>query len=136
MNVTEIPFVKKAGITRTDDNTLGLTFTEDNYNHLQTIHAGAQYTLAETASGELLQSAFPDLVGKVIPVLREANVKYKQPAVKDIIAYATITDEAREKFSTQFTNKGRGSILVNVDIKDADGTLTCVAGYSWFVQKL
>jgi len=102
MNVAEIPFVKKTGIIKTENNELILPFTSDTHNHLKTMHASAQFTLAETASGEFLQTSFPDLAGKVIPVLR----------------------------------KGRASITVNVDIKDTEGTLTCIASYNWFIQKL
>ncbi|GMR16482.1 MAG: hypothetical protein BMS9Abin31_0819 [Gammaproteobacteria bacterium] len=136
MNVIEIPFVKKVGITKTINNELELPFSNDTHNHLATMHASAQFTLAETASGELLQTVFPELVGKVIPVLRDANVKFKKPAVKNIIAYPSISDESREKFNSQFAKKGRASISVDVDIKDIENTLTCTARYNWFVQKI
>lgn len=136
MNIVEIPFVKKVGITKTKSNELELEFSTDTHNHLETMHASAQFTLAETASGEFLQMLFPDLVGKVIPVLRNATVKFKQPAIKNVIAYPSISDETRDKFSAQFSKKGRASISVNVDIKDIENTVTCVATYNWFVQKI
>ena len=136
MNVLEIPFVKKVGISKTDTNKLELAFTTDTHNHLETMHASAQFTLAETASGEFLQTLFPELVGKVVPVLRDASVKFKKPAVKNIIAYPSISDEAREKFNNQFSKKGRASICVDVEIKDIDDTVTSIASYNWFVQKL
>ena len=136
MNVIEIPFVKKVGITKSKNNELELAFTTDTHNHLETMHASAQFTLAETASGEFLQTLFPELVGKVIPVLRDASVKYKKPAIKNIVAYPSISDEAREKFDTQLSKKGRASISVDVDIKDIENTVTCIATYNWFVQKI
>ena len=136
MDVTEIPFVKKVGITQSKEGDLELAFTTDTHNHLATMHASAQFTLAETASGEFLQTLFPELVGKVIPVLRDATVKFKKPAVKNIIAHPSISDESRDKFNTQFAKKGRASISVDVDIKDIENTVTCVATYNWFVQKI
>ena len=136
MNVIEIPFVKKVGITKTKNNELELAFREDTHNHLETMHASAQFTLAETASGEFLQSLFPELVGKVIPVLRDATVKFKKPAVRNIIAYPSISDESREKFDTQFAKKGRASMSVQVDIKDSENTVTCITTCNWFVQKI
>ena len=136
MNVVEIPFVKKVGITKTKNNKLELAFSEDTYNHLDTMHASAQFTLAETASGEFLQTLFPELVGKVIPILRDATVKYKKPADKNIISYPSISEEVREKFDTQFYKKGRASISVDVEIKDIENTVTCIATFNWFVQKI
>ena len=136
MNVIEIPFVKKVGITQSVDGELELSFSEETHNHLATMHASAQFTLAETASGEYLQTVFPDLVGKVIPVLRDATVKFKKPALKNIIAYPSITDDSREKFIAQFNKKGRAYLSVNVDIKDIENTVTCVASYNWFIQKI
>lgn len=134
MNVLEIPFVKKVGVTKNNNAELELAFKEDSHNHLQTMHASAQFTLAETASGEFLQTLFPDLVGKVIPVLRDASIKFKKPAVKDIVAYPTISNEGRDKFNTRFAKKGRASISVDVTVKDIEGTITCSARYNWFVQ--
>jgi|LGOV01.1.fsa_nt_gb acyl-coenzyme A thioesterase PaaI-like protein len=135
MDVVQIPFVKKVGITQAKDGNLELAFSDDTHNHLATMHASAQFTLAETASGDFLQTLFPELVGKVIPVLRDATVKFKKPAVKKIIAYPSILYEAQEKFNTQFAKKGRASISVNVEIKDIENTVTCVAVYNWFVQR-
>ena len=136
MNVIEIPFVKKVGITKADNNKLELAFTADTKNHLETMHASAQFTLAETASGEFLQILFPELIGKVVPVLRDAKVKFKKPAVNNIIAYPSISDKEKEKFNSQFSRKGRSSITVDVELKDNEGTLTCITSYNWFVQKI
>lgn len=136
MNVIDIPFVKKVGIQKSANDELELPFSMDTHNHLQTMHASAQFTLAETASGELLQTLYPDLVGKVIPVLREAEVKFKKPALRNVIAYPSISDEAREKFERQFETKGRASLAVAVELKDSEGTITCIANYNWFIQRL
>lgn len=100
------------------------------------MHASAQFALAETASGEFLQTLFPELVGKVIPVLRDATVKFKKPAVNKIITYPSISDDVRIKFNEQFLKKGRASICVDIDIKYIEETVTCVASYNWFVQKI
>lgn len=136
MNVTEIPFVKKVGIIKSSNGKLELPFTNETHNHLETMHASAQFTLAETASGEFLQTLFPELVGKVIPLLRDSTVKFKKPAMKSIIAYPSISNESREKFNSQLSKKGRASISIDVDIKDIEDTLTCVASYNWFIQKI
>ena len=62
MKVTDIVFVKLVGIEQESDE-LSLEFKEDVQNHLNTIHASAQFTLAETQSGLHLQKLFPELEG-------------------------------------------------------------------------
>lgn len=134
MDVTKIPFIEKVGVTRTEAGGLQLLYIESNLNHLQTIHASAQFALAETASGEILQTLFPELLGKVIPVLRDSQIKFRKAAVKSISAYALVTDEVIEIFKDQFKKKKRSSISVTVEIKDSDNVVTCSGEFSWFVQ--
>ena len=136
MDVTKIPFVEKVGIIRSTNDVLELPFNEAVHNHLQTIHASAQFALAETASGEILQSIFPELVGKVVPVLRESQIKFKKPAIKTISAHPTVSNESISKFKEQFKKKGRSSISVNVEIKDCENVVTCVSIFKWFVQSI
>ena len=100
MNVLDIPFVKKVGIQKSANDELELPFSDDSHNHLQTIHASAQFTLAETASGQYLLSLFPDLADQVLPLLRDASIKFKKPAINNITAYPSISDETYEKFNT------------------------------------
>jgi len=135
MKVTNIPFVNHIRIENLD-NTLSLNFENHLLNHINTIHASAQFTLAETQSGLHLQSLFPELEGKVVPVLRDAQIKYKKPALEKIIAYSSVDDEAIMKFKSQFEKKGRGSIQIEVQIKDINDVLTCHATFTWFIQTL
>jgi len=137
LKATDIPFVKHIGIKEEEkENSLSLDFKNDVLNHIQTIHASAQFTLAETQSGIYLQSLFPELEGRVIPVLRDAQIKYKKPAQEKIIAFASADEEAVLRFKSQFDKKGRGSLQIEVKIKDINDILTCQATFTWFVQAL
>ena len=134
MNVIEIPFVDKVGIQINTNGELELPFYAGVQNHLQTIHASAQFALSETASGEILQRSFPDLAGKVIPVLRESQIKFKRPANRKIVAYPSVTAESLSKFDEQISKKGRALISVEVQVKDVDGIVTCTGTFKWFLQ--
>jgi len=136
MEVTEIPFNIYVGIRDMGDGTLQLRESDDLRNHLGTVHAGAQFSLAEAASGAFLQERFPELAGKVVPVVRASEIKFKKQANGTLKALASVSDEAVEKFMGQFDKKGRGLITVIVEIKDAEGTLTSAAKYDWFVQRM
>lgn len=135
MQVTEIPFVKLIGIEQ-EKNNLSLRFDSKILNHIKTIHASAQFTLAETQSGLFLQELFHDLEKKVIPVLRDSQIKFKKPAVEMITAYSKVSEDIIIKFKEQFTRKNRGTIQIEVDIKDINGLLTSQAVFTWFIQKI
>lgn len=136
MEITAIPFIKKVGIEKNQAGYLSLKFVESNQNHLQTIHASALFALSESASGEALQVHFPGLVGKVAPVLRDSQIKYKKPAVTSVTAFPSISDESISKFKEQFEKKYRSSIMVNVIVKDSDESIVCLGEFNWFVQGL
>lgn len=134
MEIVKIPFVQKVGIKKNQQGNLTLGLDESNQNHLQTIHASALFTLAESASGEALQVHFPELAGRVAPVVRDSQIKFKKPAVKLVTAFSTISDESISKFNEQFKRKNRSSITVGVTIKDSDENVVCVGEFNWFVQ--
>lgn len=136
MDITKIPFFEKIGIKKSDNGRLVLAQDESNLNHINTLAASAQFTLAESASGEALQTLFPDLVGKVMPVLRDSQIKFKRPTVHSVSAVASVDNAMREKFIAQYDRKGRASITVNVDLVDAKEIVTCSGVFNWFVQSL
>lgn len=105
MDILKIPFVEKVGIAQ-DKKGLKHIFRSDNLNHITTVHASAQFTLAETASGEALQRLYTDLVGKVMSVLRDSQIKFKKPITDTIYAIATVSDEEIETFKTGLDKQG------------------------------
>lgn len=135
MIVKDVPFASFIGIKENQDE-LSLDFKEQVQNHVKTIHASAQFTLAETKSGLYLLELFPKLEGKVLPLLREASIKYKKPALEKILAFASIEDTEIDRFKTMFEKKGRGSISVKVQIKDIHDVLCSEGEFNWFIQAL
>ncbi|WP_052746149.1 YiiD C-terminal domain-containing protein [Sulfurovum lithotrophicum] len=133
IKATDIPFVRFIGIKEKEE-ILSLDLKKNVCNHVETIHAAAQFTLAETESGMRLQSLFPELEQKVIPLVRDAQIKYKKPAAKKITAHSFVEEEAIEKFKTQFGKKGRALLQIRVEIRDIDDTLTSETYITWFVQ--
>ncbi|UUZ56494.1 PaaI family thioesterase [Massilia sp. H-1] len=49
-------------------------------NHLGTSHAGALFTLAETASGAAMAGGFADLILGLRPVAKESRIQYQKVA--------------------------------------------------------
>ena len=136
MQITDVPFVAQVGIYRDMEGRLMLSTTQEVTNHLGTLHAGAQYLLAETASGDYLQQAFPELATRVVPVLRSSAIKFKRQAEGAIVAFPDMSDEERTRFLSQFSRKGRATVTVSVEVRDTGGHLTSQGTYEWFVQQL
>lgn len=136
MEITDIPFAQTIGLIKSDDGDLQLGYNQALFNHVKTIAAAAQFSLAELASGEHLQARFPELIDRVLPVLRDSRLKYKRPATSAITAHATTSEKAVAKFNKHLKKKGRALITIYVDIKDAEGTVTSSGSFVWYVQML
>lgn len=132
----EVPFARHIGIQRDAAGLPAIAFSQSLQNHLGTLHASAQFALAETASGLYLESLFPELANKVFAVLREGRVKFRQPAESSVSARASVPDTAISVFREQLSKKERGTIEVFVEIIDIEGAVTCSGTFKWFVRHL
>jgi acyl-coenzyme A thioesterase PaaI-like protein len=133
--ITNIPFVRKIGIHRNPAGNLELPFDGSVHNHIQTVHAGAQFALAETASGACLLSLFPELAAEVLPILKDAQVRYRSTTTRDITAYPSVADKDVQKFLKHYRRKGRGMMPIKVAVKDSADSLVCECLFNWFIQK-
>ena len=131
----EIPLIDEMGIKSREERRLTLDSTPRVHNPFQSIHAAAQFALAETQSGLFLQNLFPEYKGEVMPLLRGATVKYKHQATSTIEAIAKVDDEKKEKFMRQFNRKGRASITVDMTVIDEAFIVTMEGTFTWFIQK-
>ncbi len=138
MNVTELPYNKFIGIKRTKNSEYLLELDEspDYLNHLGNVHAGAQLSLAEAASGEYLLKLFNDSPDRLIPVVRRLESKFKKPANGKIYAKASAVPNAMAIFKDELGRKGRALINVEVTIEDSNHVITMTALVEWFIQKV
>ena len=72
----------------------------------------------------------------MLALLRDATVKYRNPATSNIYAVANIEEEAKEKFLSHYTRKGRASIVVEVVVKGCDNMVCMQGKFTWFIQKI
>jgi acyl-coenzyme A thioesterase PaaI-like protein len=115
---------------------LELPFTTLVRNHLLTMHAAAQFSLAEAASAECLQRHFGTALGEVFAVLRTSEVKYRKPATSDLLAYGAPDQETLNRLVEQLTLRGRCSAVILIDLKDRSGTLTFHGKFEWFISRV
>lgn len=94
-----VPFVATLGITyaELDDSRAVCALRDDRafHNHVGGLHAGAMFTLAETASGALVMACFEDLVRTgTTPLAATATISYSRLALGAVTATATLGRDA------------------------------------------
>ncbi len=68
----------------------------DYHNHVGGPHAGAMFTLAESASGAIVLAAFGDQLSRAVPLAVKAEIGYKKLAKGVVTATATLGRPAAE----------------------------------------
>lgn len=90
---------------------------DDLLNYVGAAHAGATYTLAETAAGVAADSVAQPLGAFIL--LRGAEVKYTRRAVGELVASAHADESARREAARGFSENGRADLSVAVVIYDS-----------------
>jgi acyl-coenzyme A thioesterase PaaI-like protein len=135
MNVADIPFNRFLGL-QSDGSVLKLPAGPEYQNHVGTVHAGAQFSLAEAASGHWLLTKFGEAAPDYLAVVRHADVKYRRPAAGELIAKADVSPEEADRFRDTLQRRGRAAIEVPVLVTGADGGVTLEATFEWFAQRV
>jgi uncharacterized protein (TIGR00369 family) len=103
-------------------------------NHIGTMHAGALFTLGETASGGAMVGTFKDLMGQIRPVAANASIRYTRLAKGKLTAQARCS-EAPEALRGRLDADGKVAFDVEVDIQDADGQSVAGMTVAWHVRR-
>ncbi len=137
MNVLDLPF-NKILLIRKSDLPETILMLEDHVkyqNHLGTVHASAQYALAEASSGEILERTFGDWNGSYLPVVRRVEVKYKNPAKGRLFSTGAIEADKAMKARKELSEKGRALVDVTVKVMDEGKNITFESTFTWFIAK-
>jgi thioesterase domain-containing protein len=106
-------------------------------NHVSTVHAGALFTLCESASGAALAGAIAQVIMQTRLVVRDAQVEYLKPARGEVFAKACLVDEVACVLEA-LRRDGRADMAVDVSATTrlADGTETLVAraSFNWHLR--
>ncbi|MFJ9809666.1 DUF4442 domain-containing protein [Streptomyces sp. NPDC101158] len=127
--------------------TLGLKFLEttaeravvelpdqaDYHNHVGGPHAGAMFTLAESASGAIVLAAFGDQLGRAVPLAVKAEIGYKKLAMGVVTATATLGRPAAEVVAELDAGQ-RPEFPVKIEITRADGAVTGEMTVVWTLR--
>lgn len=132
-----LPFVRHCGITidRLEDGRAIASLPErgELKNHIGSQHAGAVFTLAETASGAAMAGAMAPVLMTVRPVAAEARISYLKLGKGPLTAEAR-TEETGEALRDRLSAEGKVRFPVAIDIRDAAGDTVAAMTVDWYVS--
>ncbi|MFJ9736081.1 DUF4442 domain-containing protein [Streptomyces sp. NPDC101169] len=103
------------------------------HNHVGGPHAGAMFTLGESASGAIVLAAFGDQLSRAVPLAVRAEIAYKKLAMGAVTATATLGRPAGEVVAELNAGK-RPEFPVTVEIRRADGAVTGEMQVVWTLR--
>jgi acyl-coenzyme A thioesterase PaaI-like protein len=127
--------------------TLGLEFTEtgaeravvllpdraDFHNHLGGPHAGALFTLGESASGAIVLAAFGEQLSRAVPLAVRAEIAYSKLAKGPVTATAELGRPAADVVA-ELDAGTRPEFPVEVSVRRADGAETARMTVVWTLR--
>lgn len=132
-----IPFAGHLGVTVTsmaEGEAVALLPERDELkNHVGSQHAGALFSVAETASGAAFVAAFAERMADVTPLARNAEIAYEKIARGPIEATATLGMSKEEALAT-LDREGKVEFPCKVVLTDAEGTQVASATVGWHVR--
>jgi acyl-coenzyme A thioesterase PaaI-like protein len=127
--------------------TLGVEFVEggsdtvvarlpDNpgvHNHVGGPHAGALFSLGETASGAMVLATFAEQLTRAVPLAVRADIAYRKLAMGTVLARARLGRPAAEVVG-ELDAGHRPEFDVLVEIGTEDGTVTAEMTVVWTLR--
>jgi uncharacterized protein (TIGR00369 family) len=131
-----VPFARHAGVEITEiadgSAVAQLVQSEPLSNHLGSVHAGAIFTLGETASGAAMVGAFAQTATMIRPLATSASISYLK------LGRGTLTAQARTEIPgadlrRQLHENGLVTFQVHVDVQDDRDRVIAQLVVSWRV---
>lgn len=132
-----VPFARHVGIDLVEigDGTARATLDQREAvsNHIQTVHAGAMFTLAEAASGAAVAGALAPVILKMRPVAAEAQIRYMKIAQGRLTAKAKTARPGADLMEAIRTD-GKVSFAVDVDLSNEAAETVAEMTVTWHVS--
>lgn len=133
-----VPFARHAGIEVIEvaegAGAARLAQTDVSINHIGSQHAGALFTLGETASGAAMAGAFAPVLLGVKPVAGSASINFRRVA-KGAIAARAVTEQPAGQLRALLEEKGKVRFPVNVELIDDRENVVADMVVEWSVSK-
>lgn len=103
------------------------------HNHVGGPHAGAMFTLAESASGAIVIAAFGDQLQRAVPLAVRSEIAFKKLAMGAVTATAVLGRPIPEVLAELDAGE-RPEFPVQVSIQRADGAVTGEMSIIWTLR--
>jgi len=131
-----IPFVKKTGVVVDELSAtkvkLRLPHDPSNLNPMGILHAGATFTLAETAAAALCLMAF---AGRAMFIGKRVDIAFKRQGKGDVFATTQLTPIDVQRILDEVARTGKTDAPLVVDVTDAAGEPVAQATVTMSVRK-
>ncbi|MFU8870923.1 DUF4442 domain-containing protein [Micromonospora sp. SL4-19] len=107
--------------------------TPEHHNHVGGPHAGAMFTLGETASGAAVLAAFGQVLDRAVPLAVTATIAYRKVAQGSVLATARLGCTPAEVLAELDAGQ-RPEFPVEVEIRTEDGTTTSEMTVIWTLR--
>ncbi len=102
-------------------------------NHVGGPHAGAMFTLAETATGAIVLGNFGMLLDRATPLPVDASIRFKKIAMGPMYAEALMHDTP-ESIVARLDAGERPEFRIDVTLSTEDWTVTGEASFLWTLK--
>ncbi|GAB3166026.1 DUF4442 domain-containing protein [Streptomyces incanus] len=106
---------------------------DDYHNHVGGPHAGAMFTLGESASGAVVLAAFGEQLARAVPLAVRAEIAYRKLAMGPVTATATLGRPAAEVVA-ELDEGRRPEFPVSIAIRREDGAMTGEMTVVWTLR--
>lgn len=137
MLAATVPMARTLGLqfleTTADRAVVRLPDQPDFHNHVGGPHAGAMFTLAESASGAIVIAAFGDQLHRAVPLAVRAEIDYRKLAMGEITATATLGRPVAEVLAELDVGE-RPEFPVHIALRRADDAVTGEMSIVWTLR--
>ncbi len=132
-----VPFVRTLGLEAVDLTSdravLRLPDVESQRNHVGGPHAGAMFSLGESATGALVLMNFADTLDRAVPLAVSATISYLKLALGPVTATATLA-RPPAAVRAELDAGERPEFEIVVELTTEDGTVTGEMTVLWTLR--
>ncbi len=103
-------------------------------NHIGSIHAGAQFLLAEAVSAAAFVGAFAQQFSGSTPLIEKLETAYVARAKGDLQARAEVVGDIAAAHA-EYEQHGKARLDVQVSVSDSEGKEVMQAKALWYIRK-